>query len=256
MLSNSRIKLITSLQKKKYRIKEQLFVVEGDKLVREFLVSGYEVATLVAKPEWLASLATKEKAGAGEIVAVSYDELKRVSTLTSPHNALALVRLPVTAFVASSLPGKLGLALDSVQDPGNMGTIIRVAAWFNIPDIYCSDSSVDAFNPKVIQATMGAIMHVRVHYLSLPDLFREAAAMNVPLFGTSLEGENIYEADLPDEGIILLGNESRGVSDELASFVDRKLMIPYFGKRGEGIDSLNVGMAAAITCSEFRRRIR
>ena len=156
--------------------------------------------------------------------------------------------------IASEVLGQLCVALDFVKDPGNLGTIIRAAAWFGIKNIVCSLDCVDVYNPKVIQASMGAVLHVKVFYYDLKKLFISAAKMNIPVFGTMLEGDSIYDHKLDNKGIILLGNESKGISEELIPFITEKIMIPKFSKAKHGIDSLNVGMAASVVFSEFLRK--
>lgn len=254
MLSKNKLRFIISLQKKKVRDEENLFVVEGDKLVREFLDSEMKIMSLVAKPEFIGGFTEAQLKKINEIIPVSYDELKQVSTLKTPHNALAVVAMPHHEFRQPQIIRELCIALDFVQDPGNLGTIIRAAAWFGIKNIICSENCVDVYNPKVIQATMGALLNVRVFYLSLHDFLRSANEKKVPVFGTLLEGDSIYEHGLGKKGIILLGNESKGVSDNLLPFITSKLMIPKFTDAETGIESLNVGMAASIVLSEFARR--
>lgn len=254
MISRNTIRHIQSLQKKKAREEEKLYAIEGDKLVREYLAAGSRVSLLAAKPEFISSLGQSERALIDEIVPTSYEELKRISSLTTPHNALAVVHMPEkTAFSFDELQGP-GIALESVQDPGNLGTIIRAAAWFGIRSIICSVNSVDVYNPKVVQASMGAMLNVEVHYLELDLMLQEAAAARLPVYGTFLEGESIYGAELDQRSIILFGNESKGISGNLAPFVSKKLYIPGFPLSEHGVESLNVGMAASIVLSEFARR--
>lgn len=254
MVSKNTIKHIQSLQKKKVREDERLYAIEGDKLVREYLAAGQMLSLLVAKPEFISSLGQSDRALIGEIVPASFEELKRISSLTTPHNALAVAHMPDRPpFAAGTMPG-LGLALESVQDPGNLGTIIRASAWFGIRTIICSLNSVDVYNPKVIQASMGAILNVEVHYSELDFALREAGMAGMPVYGTFLEGESIYESKLDDRGIILFGNESKGISGNLAPYITRRLYIPGFSVSDHGVESLNVGMAASIVLSEFARR--
>jgi RNA methyltransferase, TrmH family len=254
MISKNRGRFIISLQKKKVREEEGLFVIEGDKLVREFLLAGVAVKILIAKKEFIASLSTIMKEGIEEIEDSTYDELKQISTLKTPHNALAVVYIPERNVNPEELLKKLCVALDFVQDPGNLGTIIRAAAWFGIKNIVCSNDCVDVYNPKVIQATMGAILHVNVCYADLKKFASLAKERNIPVFGTLLDGESIYSQKLDSKGIILLGNESRGISDDLMPFVTHKIMIPGTGRSMPGIESLNVGMAASVVLSEFLRQ--
>jgi RNA methyltransferase, TrmH family len=255
MISKNKARFIISLQKKKARTEEGLFVIEGDKLVKEFLTAGIPVQTLVAKREFISSLSASMKECIKEIEDSSYDELKQISTLKTPHNALAVVHIPDRNMNPDDLLDNLCVALDFVQDPGNFGTIIRAAAWFGIRNIVCSNDCVDVYNPKVVQATMGAILHVNVFYSDLKQFTALANDKNVPVFGTLLDGESIYRQKLGSKGVILLGNESRGISDELIPFVTHKIMIPGTGRILPGIDSLNVSMAASVVFSEFRRQI-
>jgi len=254
MISKNRARFIISLQKKKVREEEGLFVIEGDKLVKEFLLAGVAVRTLIAKKEFIGSLSQIMKEGIEEIEDSTYDELKQISTLKTPHNALAVVHIPERNINPSELLEKLCVGLDFVQDPGNLGTIIRAAAWFGIKNIVCSADCVDVYNPKVVQATMGAILHVNVYYTDLKEFAGLANEKSIPVFGTLLDGESIYSQKLSNKGIILLGNESRGISEELVSFVTHKIMIPGTGKIMPGIESLNVGMAASVVLSEFLRQ--
>jgi len=254
MISKSKAKFIISLQKKKIRDDEKLYVIEGDKLVKEFLAAGITFRSLIAKPEFIGSLPSEMNSLVAEIESVTYEELKQISTLKTPHNALGIIPMPERDLNISENFSELSVALDCVQDPGNLGTIIRAAGWFGIKNIICSENSVDAYNPKVIQASMGALLHVNVFYTDLEKLCTQAKEFKIPIFGSVLEGESIYTHDLDNKGVILLGNESKGISDELMPFITDRIMIPRFGTAENGIDSLNVGMAASVVFSEFRRR--
>jgi TrmH family RNA methyltransferase len=253
MVSKSKMNFIISLQKKKVREEERLYIIEGDKLVKEFLMAKVTVRTLIAKSEFLNSLPLVHKQGIDEVIPASYDELKKMSSLKTPHNALAVIQMPETEMDPVNLVKSLTVALDGVQDPGNLGTIIRAAAWFGIRNIYCSQDCVDVFNSKVIQASMGAILHVRVYYMDLQKLLEKAAENKIKVYGALIEGESIYSHKLDNQGIILLGNESKGISEELLSYVTDRLMIPKLAHAEPGIDSLNVGMAASVIFSEFTR---
>ena len=255
MLSKNRLKFIISLQKKKIRDEQNLFVIEGDKLVKEFINSDMKVIALIAKPEFIGDIPGEVLKGIGEVESVSYEELKQMSSLKTPHNALALVQMPVADTKPGQILKKLCVALDFIQDPGNLGTIIRAASWFGIKNIVCSGDCVDVYNPKVIQASMGAILNVKVHYYDLKKILGLANEKGIPVYGTLLEGESIYSHKLGNKGVILLGNESKGISDDLLPFVTSRLVIPKFTSAKHGIDSLNVGMAASIIFSEFARRI-
>jgi RNA methyltransferase, TrmH family len=254
MLSKNKVKFIISLQKKKTRDEENLFVIEGDKLVKEFLSAKKNVRLLAAKPEFLNSIPAELLSLAEEIETISYEELKHISTLKTPHNALAVVEKPEPVSDYDEILDQLSVLLDCVQDPGNLGTIIRAAAWFGIKTIVCSNDSVDVYNPKVIQASMGAFMHVNVCYNDLKEFLGETLKRNLPVFGTVLNGESIYDHKLDYKGVILLGNESKGISEELVPYITDKIIIPGPGESRPGIESLNVSMAASIVFSEFYRR--
>jgi len=253
MISKVKTGYIISLQKKKVREEEKLFVIEGDKLVKEFLSALVPVRMLVARPEFLNSLPVVHKEAIGEIITASYEELKKISILKTPHNALAVVEMPDKQADFKDITTDITIALDCIQDPGNLGTIIRAAAWFGIKNIYCSEDCVDVYNPKVIQATMGAVLHVNVFYIALPVLLEKASEKKVKIYGTMLAGESIYSHKLGHKGIILLGNESKGISEELLPYVTDRIMIPKLNVARNGIDSLNVSMAASVIFSEFTR---
>ena len=254
MLSKNKAKFIISLQKKKIRDEENLFVIEGDKLVKEFLNAKQNVRLLAAKAEFINSLPEELRILPDEVESISYEELKQLSSLKSPHNALAVVVKPDPVSDPAEIFDELSALLDCVQDPGNLGTIIRAAAWFGIKTIVCSQDSVDVYNPKVIQASMGAILHVNVHYADLKEFLGEAINRKVPVYGTVLDGKSIYAHKLGQKGLILLGNESKGISDDLIPFITDKIFIPGTGISKPGIESLNVSMAASIVFSEFLRR--
>jgi TrmH family RNA methyltransferase len=255
MVSSNKTNFLLSLQKKKVREKEKLFVIEGDKLVKEFLAAGKQVHLLVAKPEFLSSLPHEQKEAIIETITASYEELKKISSLKTPHNALAVIPFNDTVFNPDNLFKELSVALDFLQDPGNLGPSIRAAAWFGIKNIICSKDCVDVYNPKVIQASMGAILHVNVFYSDLKEYLHLANKKKVQVFGTYLEGESIYDHKLNNKGVIILGNESKGISPELMPFITDKIMIPGAKMAMPGIESLNAGMAASIVFSEFSRRV-
>ncbi len=236
MLSNSQKKLIRSLEQKKYRDRHGLFVVEGPKAVREFM-----------------------KYQEPEILLTDIEEIKQVSFLKNPQEMLAVFRIPGSDCEQSSIINSqlsivncLWLALDGVQDPGNLGTIIRIADWFGIKKIVCSRDTADAFNPKTVQATMGSLARISINYVdSLPDWIKSLPE-GTPVYGTLLDGENIYQQKLTQHGVIVMGNEGNGISQEVRQLVTHKLLIPSFSD-GDTAESLNVAIATAITCSEFRR---
>lgn len=254
MLSKNRTNYIISLQKKKSRENEKLYIVEGDKIVMEYISAGVPIKILAANPVFINSLRGSEKNSIEEIIPTTYEELKKISSLKTPHNALAIVNIPDN-ITLNNFSGSLCVALDFIQDPGNMGTIIRAAAWFGIKHIICSANCVDAFNPKTVQASMGAILQVNIFYSDLEKTLDIANRQNIPVYGATLDGDSIYETNLSKEGIILLGNESRGISKNISRYVTQKIMIPFFGEKNSfGIESLNVSMAASVIFSEFSRR--
>lgn len=244
MISKNQQKYIRQLEQKKYRKREGCFVAEGTKVVGD-LLKRYQPLALYATESWDAPK------GLGYTL-VSEEELQRVSFQQHPQQVLAIFPIPQPTDPVS-LRGSLTLALDGVQDPGNLGTIIRIADWFGIDTIICSEETADAWNPKVIQATMGSIARVNVIYANLLELL-DTLPSDYPVYGTFLDGENIYTQTLLGEGLIIMGNEGNGISDAVRAKVNRRLLIPDF-HQGDTADSLNVAIATAITCSEFRRRI-
>ena len=250
MISKNQLKYIRQLEQKKYRRREGVFVAEGTKVVGD-LLQRYRPEAVFATADWQAPAGITPQL-------VTDDELRRISFLQHPQQVLALFPLPVNSKPStvnckpSTLNSELSLALDGVQDPGNLGTIIRIADWFGISTIICSEDTVDAWNPKVVQATMGSIARVNIIYLNLPD-FLDTLPADFPVYGTFLDGDNIYTQELTPNGLIIMGNEGNGISEAVRSKVNRRLLIPDF-HQGPTADSLNVAIATAITCSEFRRR--
>ena len=247
MISKNKIKYIRSLELKKNRNKEGKFVAEGFKVVDD-LLALQPADLIVATQEWLHG---KHFAAQTEVIEVTEEELKKVSFLQHPQQVLAVFR-QATSGDYSINTSELSLALDGVQDPGNLGTIIRIADWFGITHIYCSQDTADVYNPKVVQATMGSIARVKVEYGNLLALV-ESLPADVPVYGTLLDGDNIYQQTLENRGIIVMGNEGKGISPALAKKVNHRLLIPNFPEGRATADSLNVAIATAITCSEFRR---
>lgn len=253
MLSKNKIKLIHSLARKKARDEEKLFLAEGDKLVKEALASGYPVSLLCGTKAFFSSCAV-QKSEADEMIEVSEGELKKASLLQSPQQALAVVGIPDEPGEPGPLPDRLVLALDSVRDPGNLGTILRIADWFGIGTVFCSPETADCYNPKVVQSSMGAIFRVKVRYLHLPALLADAANHGFPVYGTFLNGESLYTSPLSDRGILVMGNEGKGISPEVESRITDRLFIPSYPPGQQSSESLNVATATAICCAEFRRR--
>ena len=233
-LSKNCIKYIHSLELKKNRKAEKVFLAEGPKLVGDLL--GHFPCRFLAE----------------NIIEVSTDELSRASLLKTPQQVLAIFEQPEYETDISVISRSLCLALDDVQDPGNLGTIIRLADWFGIEHIFCSLNTVDVYNPKTIQATMGGIARVKLHYVSLPELIR--SLKDIPVYGTFLDGENMYTQQLSSNGLIVMGNEGNGIGKEVEELITRKLYIPNYPSERETSESLNVAIATAVVCAEFRRQ--
>ena len=251
MISKNRIKNIRSLALKKNRDASDLFVAEGPKVVGE-LLGAFHCVYIAAVPEWLqrARLFQQEDM---EVDEVSPDELRRASFLQHPQEVLAVFRKPKESVPSTAIPAtNLCLALDGVQDPGNVGTVVRLADWFGITHIFCSAATADVFGPKVVQATMGALARVHIYYMDLPDFFSRLTG--VPVYGTFLDGTNLYDAPLTQHGIIVMGNEGNGISAQVGGKVTQRLFIPSYPVGRPTSESLNVAIATAVTCAEFRRR--
>lgn len=239
-ISKNKIKWVRSLQQKKTRDEEKLFILEGEKMVQELIESYPElIHTLIYTNDFQFN----PPQTAAQIHCVNQLTLEQCSGLKTPNKVLAVVKQTVYSLPDSD---KLILALDDVQDPGNMGTIMRIADWFGIDDIVCSLATVDIYNPKVVQSSMGAILRIRVHYTNLSEFL---ANYPQPVYGALLEGENIYTSKLSSQGVIVLGNEGRGISSEIQKQITHKISIPRFGQA----ESLNVSVAAGIIVSEFKR---
>lgn len=249
-ISKNLAKLVRSLETKKGRKKEGLFVAEGPKVVTDLMAVNSPVR-VIATAEWFASAGLSPSE---QDAVVTDDELRKVSFLQHPQQVMALFPLPSLPDPRSPLPeNSLAVALDGVQDPGNLGTIIRIADWFGIDALYCSHDTADAYNPKVVQATMGSLARVHILYVDLPE-WLAALPTDVPVYGTFLDGINLYEQELTSCSVIVMGNEGKGISPEVARHINRRLLIPNFPPGRETADSLNVAIATAITCAEFRRR--
>lgn len=243
-MTKAEIQFVRSLADKRARDEQSLFVAEGEKLVGEIRSSHLRIRKIYTSTDSLPW---------PEAEHVTAAEMGRISMLKTPSSVLAVVEKPHSRLDRSTLDSRLTLALDGVQNPGNLGTIIRLADWWGISDVICSEDCADCFNPKVVQATMGAILRVRVHYTSLDALLAEASAGGVPVYGTFLDGDDIYAADLTPNGIIVMGNEGRGISDTCARHITRRLFIPPYPRDCRGSESLNVAIATAVVCAEFRR---
>jgi TrmH family RNA methyltransferase len=240
MVSKNQIKLITSLQQKKFRQLHKLFIAEGVKVIQELLDSNFVLEHLFVTESIFENIKNDSKS------LISEAELKKISCLATPNNCLALFQIPEPELMA---PSGLIVALDAVRDPGNLGTIIRLCDWYGIEQLWCNEQTVDLYNPKVVQATMGSLARVKVRYL---DLEKQISETKLPVFGTFMDGENIYQKQLPNEGVLILGNEANGISSAIENLVTSRLAIPRFGKI-QKTESLNVATATAIFLSEFKR---
>lgn len=249
MISKNQVKYVRSLEQKKIRDREGVFVAEGPKIVND-IMAVYRPTAVFATDDWFTAHSNVE--AQSTLINVTEDELKRISFLKHPQQVLAVFPIPQTKLDIDICQRELCLALDAVQDPGNLGTIIRIADWFGISTIFCGEGTADAFNPKVIQATMGSIARVRIIYTNLCNLL-DSIPEGTPVYATSLSGDNIYKQQLSDKGLIIMGNEGNGVSSEIMQKVNKRILIPNYS-RIKGIDSLNVAIATALTCAEFKRR--
>ena len=248
MISKATIKKIHALDMRKFRRNERLFVAEGPKLVDE-LCATMKPVYIAALPEWISENA-KILSGT-EYDIVTPDELQRASLQKNPQHVIALFPIPEHRFCTEQLKNELVLMLDGVQDPGNLGTIARIADWFGIRNILCSAETADIYNPKAVQATMGALARVKFHYT---DLLQLLSQYDGPVYGTFLDGENIYGQELSENGIIVMGNEGKGISQGVGEMINRRLYIPNYPIGTQTTESLNVAIAASIVCAEFRRR--
>ncbi|MEY4432399.1 MAG: rRNA (guanosine-2-O-)-methyltransferase RlmB [Bacteroidota bacterium] len=240
MVSKNQIKLISSLQQKKHRIAHQLFIAEGIKSIQELLDANFELDHLYTTQNDFETVHNNYK------TVVSPTDLKKISALATPNTCLAVFKIPKENKIHES---GLILALDDIRDPGNLGTILRLCDWFGIQQLVCSKETVDLYNPKVVQATMGSIARVNVSYVDLNDFL---ANTSLPVFGTFMDGNNIYKTSLPHEGIIVMGNEANGISNEVEAIIKNRVTIPRFGAI-QKTESLNVATATAIVLSEFSR---
>lgn len=247
-LSKNKIKYIHSLEQKKVRKEDGVFLAEGPKLVGD-LLGHFHCRFLAGTKSWLQEHLSIP---ADEVAEATQEELSRASLLKTPQQVLAIFEQPKFILNRETIRESLCLALDDIQDPGNLGTIIRLADWFGIEHIICSPNTVDVFNPKTVQATMGGIVRVKVHYTPLPELIHSLGEF--PVFGTFLNGENIYKQPLSTNGIIVMGNEGNGICKEVEDLINRKLYIPNYPQKRETSESLNVAIATAVVCAEFRRQ--
>lgn len=257
MLSTNRLKLIRSLRQKKYRDQLKLFIVEGEKMIGELLdrpgSGGYRVRQLFATNSWIENHRSVLRNAAFEVNEVTRAELKKISNLVSPQPAVALVSIPDRTIQMETLLQNPVLAFDSIRDPGNLGTIIRTADWFGFHHIVCSEDSADLYNPKVIQATMGSFTRVIAYYTDIRLFLSQPGMKEKAVYGTFLEGENLYNFTMEKNPLILFGNESHGLSDRFEPFIRRKIAIPSYPAGIKGSESLNVAASVAVICAEMRR---
>lgn len=240
MLTKNQIKLIVSLKQKKQRMAHRLFMVEGKKAVDEFLRSSYKLHQVYATTD-------DYECDPKKMSVITEAELKKISALTTPQQVVAIFEMPVAAKVSFD---KLVLVLDDVRDPGNLGTIIRLCDWFGIEHLVCSNTTVDCYNPKVVQATMGSLTRVNIVYQDLDAFLKDS---KVPKFGAFMDGETVYESTLPEKGILIMGNEANGISANIEAYIENRISIPSFSTH-QSTESLNVATATAILLSEFKRR--
>lgn len=249
MLTKNTIKRLSSLQSKKFRKEFGIFIAEGPKLMEELLNSNLEIKEIYYTSEW--QYPNFNSKIYSELI--SNDEMKKISALTTPSQVFAVIGIPEYNIGDIDFANELVLALDTIQDPGNLGTIVRLADWFGINSIICSHETVDIFSPKVVQSTMGAITRVKVIYCDLKEELTKIKT-KVPVYGTFMEGSDIYETELKSKGVVVMGNEGNGISADIEKLITHKIHIPNFAKDRTSVESLNVAMATAIVCSEFRRR--
>lgn len=249
-LSINQLKYFKSLHERKNRQKYHNFMVEGVKLAKEVLEAGtLDVESIVAIPDWLEqnkTLLPKVE----NIIPVAEGELKKISLLTTPNQVILVAKQPASAFDKKSVASGLSLYLDDIRDPGNLGTILRIADWFGIPWVFCSPGSVEAFNPKVVQASMGAFLRVQCMEMDFSTVIENLP--NLPIYGTVLDGESMFSEPLQRPALIAIGNESRGLSDEIQASLTHRISIPK--GPGGGAESLNAGVAAGIVCAWFTKK--
>ena len=253
MVSKNTIKLIKSLALKKNRLKQNLFLVEGDKNVSEVLASNFCVENLLATSKFLddnKALIKKAKL----VTEATQQEIELTSLLKNPQNSIAICKLPKSKEIPNNFKTDFCIYLDDIQDPGNLGTIIRICDWFGMNQLFCSPKTADLFNPKVIQASMGSFCRIEVFYTPFETVAKLAKNENFPILGAFLEGENLYKQKLPKKAIVVVGNEGNGISKEVKNKIEQKIKIPEFSQNATSAESLNVSVATAIICSEFKRQ--
>lgn len=258
MLSKNKIKYINSLRIKKFRTENAAFIAEGEKLAKEIFYSDFEITDLIGTKKWLTKNENlTEKIEPTKIIPATEKELKKISEFRTPSEIIVIVKIPEKKInnqtLTSKIQQQLCLFLETIQDPGNMGTIIRTADWFGIKNIVCSQDCVDAFNPKVVQASMGAITRITIYQIDKIDFFTNYRQTNLSVYGTFLDGQNIYTHKLSKTGLIVIGNEGQGISAEITPFISEKIHIPPYSTNQT--ESLNASIATGIVLSEFRRKL-
>ncbi len=252
MLTNAKIKQIRSLKQKKFREKHDQYLIQGEKIVSDAIASGEIPVLIVAVPGLIEKHV--EWAEKTSVEAASDKQLDQMSSLKNAPDVLAVMPMKSGKPDEDRLAGELCIGLDCIQDPGNMGAILRIADWFGINDVLCSEDTADVFNPKVVQASMGALFRVRVHYVNLEESIRRLRSRGeYPVYGTFMDGESVYGINPVNRGMLLMGNEGKGISPELTVHCSHKLAIPPFPRQRNAMESLNIAVAAGIFCSEFRR---
>ncbi len=251
MISIQQIKRVKSLQQKKFREEEGCFVAETPKIVEEVLNSDYPVETVYALKSWIDE--NWKRFARHTLEEVSPKELERISGLQTPNQVLAVIRKPDVSTDLDTIFSDTCLMLDDIRDPGNLGTILRVADWFGIKNVMCSEESVEYTNPKCIQASMGSFLRISIHYGSLARFLHDKK-INTPVYGTFMEGENIYQTELNPKSCVVIGNEAHGISKTLEPLITKKIHIPSFSTETNHAESLNASIATAIICSELKRR--
>lgn len=252
MLSKQQAKIIQSLEKKKFRDEYHLFKAEGEKIVGELLASDLKTETVIAFPQWIATH-PRLLEQVGKVIEADERDMRAVSDFQSLPPVAAIAEIPAWTCDDRIVSGGLSLVLNGVQDPGNLGTILRLADWFGVPYVFCDADTADAFAPKVVQASMGAVFRVRTVYTDLASLIDRFRTPDFRCYGTFLDGQSVYATALPAKGLIVMGNEGRGIRPELVPHIDSRITIPSFATGGQGSESLNVAVATGIILSEFRR---
>jgi len=250
LITRNKIKQYSQLKQKKYQKENNLFIAEGIKTIKEFLQERFEYEAIIHS-ESVNEITGKFKIDLHKCFKVDFSTINKISSFKSPQPVLGVFNIPSKTLLYEEIEKKLTIFLDDVKDPGNLGTIIRIADWFGIENIVCSKETVDAYNPKTVQSSMGSLARVNVFYTDLPQLLKKTKSV---IYGTHLKGKNIYTMELNPNGCIVFGNESKGISKEIDSLISERILIPGFPNNKKSIDSLNISVSAGIVCAEFRRR--